>query len=62
MKISLKEIILWLIVFVSFLYLSNEVLKSHERIKCIQWRQQEEMHEGFYWTDWQVEQCKHFPE
>ena len=29
-----------------------------EKWECQKWQQQAENFEGFYWTDWQIEQCK----
>ena len=31
-----------------------------ENWECIKWQQQAENFEGFYWTDWQTEQCHNY--
>lgn len=29
-----------------------------EASECAKWQQQSEEYSDFYWTDWQIEQCK----
>jgi len=49
---------LGLILFLGYIFLLNLGLKRQERLECLEWKRQEREYPNFYWTEWQIEQCK----
>jgi len=54
-KICLSILIIGIIVI--FTIVVNRGIIKHEQIECQEWLWQSETYCGFYWTEWQIEQC-----
>ncbi len=54
----MKNIIIFIVLFAGFFYLLNSGLKQEEKMECIVWQQQARELKGFYYTEWQVKQCR----
>ena len=48
----------FLFLITGLLLIFNEGIKKHERAECLKWQKQAKEIKGFYWTDWQIKQCK----
>ncbi len=58
-KIMIKAILCVLTGFI-FLWVVNIGISKQEALECQQWRKDAEVYEGFYWENWQIEQCKNY--
>jgi len=43
---------------VGFVYILNYGVIKNEKHECLVWLQQSKEFEGYYFTDWQLKQCK----
>ena len=43
---------------VGFVYILNYGVIKNEKHECLVWLQQSKEFEGYYFTDWQLAQCK----
>jgi hypothetical protein len=57
MKTIITILIVASILTLSFI-LTLKGIEKAEMNECYYWIHQDETIEGFYWTEWQVEQCK----
>lgn len=53
-------IITAIILFLVFVFMGISTgIERHEIMECKQWIKMEKEIDNFYWTDWQLDQCKH---
>ena len=43
---------------IGFVYILNYGIIKNEKYECLVWLQQSKEFEGYYFIDWQLEQCK----
>jgi hypothetical protein len=44
------------VIIIIFLIIAGGV-KKQERAECLKWQVEAEQYQGYYLTDWQIEQC-----
>jgi len=54
----MKTILTIILVSVIFALILNMGINKEMKLECIKWEEQEELFPDFYWTDWQLAQCK----
>lgn len=47
-----------ILLIISFGFLFNYGLNKNEKYECLVWLQQSKEFKGYYFTDWQLAQCK----
>ncbi len=59
MKETILLIILFIIAVSCFIFLIWFGITRYEKIECLNWQLEAQAYPGYYFTDWQIEQCKH---
>lgn len=49
-----------LIIILALVVLGNTLLNHIEKVECVNWQNDAKYYEGWYASDWQVEQCNNF--
>ena len=49
--------VLFILFIISFVISFNYAWNKHETVECLTWIQQSKQFPGYYFTDWQYEQC-----
>ena len=54
----MKEFILLLIAMSVLFGVIILGVNQHEKVECFKWRSEAKTYPGYYFTDWQVDQCE----
>jgi len=54
----MKTILIIILSSVIFALILNMGINKEMKSECIKWEEQEELFSDFYWTDWQLMQCR----
>jgi len=56
----IKKLLTLTLLALSLFFLLSKAIEKHEQAECLRWKENSKQYINYYFTDWQIEQCKHY--